>query len=93
MSNAAQISCDLHGEAFETFICSHLAENPVQTWYSMASTLENQWPDSWCSTCHSAYLRENEWNEKNEGEIEAKLFCHRCYEAHRAIATCAYIAD
>ena len=91
MANTEEIDCDLHGKAFETFICQHLMENAVQTWYSIAPDSENRWPDAWCSVCHSAYLRENEWNDKNEGEIKVKLACHRCYEAHRALGTSVYV--
>jgi hypothetical protein len=43
--------------------------------------------------CHAAYLRENQWNEKNEEEIEARLFCHKCYEACRALGKCIDVPD
>jgi hypothetical protein len=91
MSDVTQ--CDQHGEAFQTFICRHLAENPSQTWHSTAPNAENKWPDAWCSVCHVAYLRENQWNEKNEEEIEARLFCHKCYEACRALGECIDFPD
>ncbi len=66
---------------------------PAQTWYSTHSGPENQWPDSWCSVCHVAFLREHQWNGKNEGELNVKLLCHHCYETSRAMGTCVLIPD
>ena len=93
MATSSRFECDQHGKAFETYLCDHLAENPSQTWYSTAPKAENKWPDAWCSVCHVAYLRENQWNENNEGEIKAKLLCHKCYEAHRALGNCVDVPD
>jgi hypothetical protein len=87
------IHCDQHGSAFMTFICEHLAADPKQTWYSSTPTEDNQWPDSWCSVCHAAYMREGQWNERNEDVIKARLFCHRCYELHRAQGSSVDVAD
>lgn len=80
-----KIECRVHGAAFETYICEHLAANPSQTWYSSAPTEQDQWPDAWCSTCHQAYLTQGEWNDKNEGVLKVRLFCDRCYNQHRAL--------
>jgi hypothetical protein len=82
-----QIECGTHGPAFKTYICEHLADNPEQVWFSEAPSAENEWPDAWCTLCHEAYKRENQWNEKNEGTPRIKLFCHCCYETRRARAT------
>ncbi len=79
-----KIECETHGTAFMTFICEHLALDPRQIWYSHAPAKDNQWPDSWCSICHQAYMSEGQWNDKNEEELKIRLFCHRCYESHRA---------
>jgi hypothetical protein len=58
-----------------------------------APNVENKWPDAWCSVCHVAYLRENQWNEKNDEEIEARLFCHKCYEECRALGKSFDVPD
>jgi hypothetical protein len=81
------MECGIHGKAVMTFICQHLMENGAQTWHSLAPSSENRWPDAWCSICQVAYLRESEWNDKNEGAITVKLACHRCYETLRALGT------
>jgi hypothetical protein len=78
------IECEMHGPAFQAFICTHLATDPKQIWYSSNASEEDQWPDAWCSLCHEAFQREGEWNDKNENGLAIKLFCHRCYESHRA---------
>lgn len=77
----------MHGPAFQTFICQHLAEDPRQTWHSHRPSEGNQWPDAWCDLCHVAFAREGEWNGNNEEGLVVKLFCHRCYESHRSQRT------
>jgi hypothetical protein len=89
----ATIECDAHGSAFETYICEHLAANPIQTWFSSARTEADPWPDAWCSICHDAYQREGLWNEKNEAHLRIKLFCHLCYEAHRMLGDHIEVPD
>lgn len=91
MSDAARIQCGRHGDAFQTFLCNHLAEDPAQTWYSTPPGPDDQWPDSWCSLCHVAFLREGRWNDKSEAELDVKLLCHHCYETHRAMGECVLI--
>jgi len=87
MSESQQINCDAHGPANTTYICEHLAVTPTQAWFSCVPTSERPWPDAWCSACHEAFEPEGQWNERNEGGLKIKLFCHQCYEAHRAQAT------
>ena len=70
-----------------TFVCEHLAENSHQAWCSSEPDDANRWPDAWCDVCDEAFMREGEWNEKNEGALEAKILCHHCYERRRADAT------
>jgi hypothetical protein len=41
--------------------------------------------------CHANYLLEGEWNENNEGNLKAKLICHRCYETSRVVGTSIYL--
>ena len=90
---AKTIECETHGQAFETFICVHLAADPQHVWYSSNANEQDRWPDSWCSVCHEAYQQQGEWNEKNENGLEVKLFCHRCYETHRAQGTFIQVPD
>jgi hypothetical protein len=79
-----QISCEEHGSATCTYVCSHLIQNPVQRWHADYPTADNRWPDAWCDRCNVAFLREGEWNESNETATDIKLLCHQCYE--RALA-------
>jgi|SRR6185437_3963301 len=93
MSDPKRVDCETHGSAFQTYVCEHLVRNPVQNWFSSAPSIDNQWPDSWCSICHEAYIREGQWNKKNEGSLNIKLLCHQCYEAHRSRGSCIDVPD
>ena len=84
MSDDTKVSCDTHGESNTTYVCEHLVRNPVQRWYSDVPSEDNRWPDAWCSACNVEFLKEGEWNEKNEMGLVAKLLCHNCYEAAQA---------
>ena len=81
------LECKTHGRAFATYICEHLAANPQQEWYSEIPNEQKRWPDAWCSVCDEAFQSEGEWNERNESKLRIKLFCHHCYESHRAQGT------
>lgn len=84
MAGQARVKCRKHGDAHTTYVCAHLAENPVQRWYSDVPTERKRWPDAWCSRCQVEFLKEGEWNEKNEQGLVAKILCHECYEAAQA---------
>jgi len=84
MSDDTRISCDTHGESSTTYVCEHLIRNPVQRWYSAAPSEANRWPDAWCSKCNVEFLKEGEWNERNERGLVPKILCHNCYEAAQA---------
>lgn len=75
-----QLCCDIHGSAPATYLCVHLADNPVQRWHCTYPSEDNPWPDAWCNSCQKLYLREGEWNDKNEGEAELSILCSHCYE-------------
>lgn len=81
MDSNDHIICSEHGEAYTTIVCSHLAENPCQQWYCDFPTEENPWPDAWCTECDREYLKEGEWNSKNEGCLSLKVICNHCYES------------
>ena len=77
------LHCSTHGEAQVTYICEHLAENAAQRWYCDYPSQDNPWPDAWCSRCNAAFLKQGEWNEKNEGVANIKLLCSSCYEGRK----------
>jgi hypothetical protein len=78
------IGCAEHGEAYATWVCSHLAADPVQEWFSDYPSEDTPWPDSWCSQCNLEFRKEGEWNEKNEDSLAIKLACNHCYEDARS---------
>lgn len=84
MNKDDQVSCGEHGESFATFICKHLSQDPVQRWYTSPPSEDNVWPDAWCSKCHVEFLKEDEWNEKNQDGLVIKIACHKCYERAQA---------
>ncbi|GLR12204.1 hypothetical protein GCM10007907_09940 [Chitinimonas prasina] len=75
-----QISCDTHGCRHTTFVCRHLAADPVQPWYCDYPAEDNPWPDAWCGECNLAYEREGEWNELNSDVADIQLLCSGCYD-------------
>jgi hypothetical protein len=78
--DSKQVSCEIHGKATTTFVCSHLASHPVQSWHSAFPSDDNPWPDAWCDECNIVFLREGEWNDKNADGVDLKILCHFCYE-------------
>ncbi len=78
------VECSNHGSREPAFLCRHLMENSRQAWFCAHPTADNLWPNAWCSSCDIEFLKEGEWNEKNEHVIEAGLVCSECYEAKRA---------
>ena len=84
MSDDTKVSCASHGEAYATYVCQHLARNPAQRWHCDEPSADDRWPDAWCPKCNVAFLKEGEWNERNEKGLVAKILCHRCYEAAQA---------
>lgn len=83
-SQPKQVECTDHGTGFSTYVCEHLASNPVQEWFSREADEEHKWPDAWCAACDVFFQEQGEWNEKNESKLKIKLLCHHCYERLRS---------
>jgi len=81
MTDATHVTCPQHGAATATYICAHLATDPVQRWHSARASDDNRWPDAWCDQCNVNFMREGEWNDRNFAGVELRIFCHQCYEA------------
>ena len=80
MSDDDSVTCDTHGKTAGTFVCGHLAADPVQRWHGTAASPDDLWPDAWCDRCNEAWLREGEWNDSNSDGLGLKMLCQRCYE-------------
>jgi hypothetical protein len=78
-----RVQCADHGQGRATYVCRHLAADPVQPWFGEPASAERPWPDAWCTACNAAFEAEGEWNERNESAIEISVLCHRCYEDAR----------
>ena len=74
------IDCGSHGKATATYVCGHLAADPVQRWHGDQPTAARPWPDAWCDRCTGASLREGEWNDASSADLDIQLLCHHCYE-------------
>ena len=74
------IACANHGKARATYVCAHLADDPVQRWHGASPTPDNAWPDAWCDRCNAVFLRDGAWTDGNSGTLDIKVFCSRCYE-------------
>lgn len=77
------VACGEHGGGRATYVCVHLAADPVQRWYGEYPDDDAPWPDAWCAACNEHYASEGEWNERNEDAIQVTALCHHCYEAAR----------
>jgi len=84
VDDSEKLACPEHGEATATYVCEHLAADPVQRWYSDYPSAGTPWPDAWCAACNHVYLREGEWNERNECDLDIRILCHHCYENARS---------
>jgi hypothetical protein len=78
--DAKSIACEEHGAATSTYVCSHLAAEPVQRWHSARASEDNRWPDAWCGQCNVRFLQEGEWNDRNFTGVDLRVLCHHCYE-------------
>lgn len=79
----SSIRCEGHGNAQAAYVCTHIFENPTQRWFGSFPEANNLWPDAWCSSCQASFLREGEWNERNEIELKVKTICSGCYTEAR----------
>jgi hypothetical protein len=93
MTTDGLISCQEHGEATATYICSHLAENSAQQWFCDFPSEDKPWPDAWCPKCDFEYLKEGEWNENNDSCLSPKLICNHCYESAMATSVNSLSGD
>ncbi len=87
-----KIECPTHGEAYATFVCRHLVDNPQQRWFCDAPSRDNRWPDAWCHDCDRAFQKHGEWNDRNESVLGVQLICHRCYEERKASSVAPLMA-
>lgn len=88
--DSEHITCEEHGTATVTFVCSHLLESPLQRWHSGCPSPENPWPDAWCDQCNAVFLRDGEWNDKNSDVIDICPLCHECYELARGASLAGF---
>jgi hypothetical protein len=79
-SDDRKVICEEHGESNAAFVCAHLLDHPVQRWFCAIPTEDNPYPDAWCATCNEAFLKEGEWNDRNEGAAPIKILCGGCYD-------------
>lgn len=78
------VHCSTHGQAHTTYVCGHLAAQPVQQWYCDVPSPDNPWPDAWCKACDAEYLKACEWNDSNSSCLDLQILCHHCYAANNA---------
>ena len=77
------VACNAHGKGNAAFICGHLAAKPTQLWFSDRPSEADPCPDAWCGLCNMAFWEQGEWNDANDGCLDVKVVCHRCYEEMR----------
>lgn len=92
-TSPSEFQCDTHGPAEATYLCAHLLEQPVQTWYCDPPSADKPHPDAWCAACERLFQQEGEWNERNEGGLDIRAVCHHCYEDARAASVKAMSSE
>lgn len=92
-TSPSEFQCDTHGPAEATYLCAHLLEQPVQTWYCDPPSADQPHPDAWCAACERLFQQEGEWNERNEGGLDIRAVCHHCYEDARAASVKAMSSE
>jgi hypothetical protein len=85
MSDTVTITCSVHGEQPETFVCQHIYEG-LRTkrrvgFFWTQYDPENLRPDAWCAECEERVKATNgEWVGEAEEHLKPKLLCGECYE-------------
>jgi hypothetical protein len=77
------IECNEHGDAYATFVCTHLVDKPAQFWFSEIAVPKNPMPDAWCKKCEQVFQKQGGWNEKNESASSIRMICNHCYTAKK----------
>lgn len=81
---ADKIQCSTHGEAWTTYVCSHLSGDSVALGFNREEpSAEKQFPDAWCDACEKIRTMHDGWNEQSEKLTKIKLLCSGCYERAR----------
>lgn len=83
-TSSSDLHCDTHGPSGAAYLCVHLQQQPVQTWYCNPPSADQPCPDAWCAACERLFQQEGEWNEKNEGQVDIRMVCQQCYHDARA---------
>jgi hypothetical protein len=82
MSNNVQ--CATHGEAQETFVCTHLAGDAVALGFNRDDPTEDvPFPDACCDDCELIRSTHGGWNDESQKLVKISLLCCRCYERTR----------
>jgi len=82
MSNNVQ--CATHGEAQETFVCTHLAGDAVALGFNRDDpTDDDPFPDACCDDCELIRSAHGGWNDESQKLVKISLLCCRCYERSR----------
>jgi len=82
MTESNRIECDLHGEASEAFVCTHLFGDSLQGFHS-AVDFDTDWPDAWCDACDERLTAVGDWTDSSEEAAGITVVCSYCYESIR----------
>lgn len=83
------ITCDIHGDQEETFVCQHIVyslvnENRVGFHYPAESDILR--PDAWCAECENTRIEAGgDWNDELNERLNVKLLCGKCYDIAKSI--------
>src|SRR5258708_10554462 len=81
---ADKIQCSTHGEAWATYVCTHLVGDSVALGFNREEpSAEKQFPNAWCDECEKIQVAHGGWNEQSEKLTKISLLCSSCYERAR----------
>lgn len=79
-----KIQCAIHGEAEQTFVCSHLVGEAVGLGFNRNEpTDEDPFPDAWCDDCELIRTAHNGWTDEAQKLAKIALLCSGCYQRCR----------
>ena len=79
-----KVQCQTHGEAHETFVCSHLVGDSVGLGFNREEPSDDKpFPDAWCDNCELIRAAHGGWNDETHQLVKISLLCSGCYERAR----------
>ncbi len=79
-----KISCKIHGEANQAFLCEHLTGESHGLGFNRNDvSAGNPFPDAWCDNCEIIRAAHGDWSDAAQALVNIAIVCSGCYERAR----------